>query len=62
VDTGGPRREPTAPVPKRASTKSARLSAESCFVRDDDVHVDWAGLRIWNAATNGPIVSPPGDV
>jgi hypothetical protein len=29
---------------------------------DDHHHVDGTRLRLWTAATNGPIVHPPGDI
>jgi hypothetical protein len=30
-------------------------------VGGDDDHVNWVRLRLWTAATNCPIVHPPGD-
>jgi hypothetical protein len=35
---------------------------KSCLYSLDVFHVDGVRLRLWTAATNGPIVHPPGDI
>jgi hypothetical protein len=32
------------------------------WLDEDDVHVNVVRLCLWTAATNGPIVHPPGDM